>query len=212
MSTKITSRIDTAMNIIAKEIKGVEMIKLGDTPCDGEIITIEFNNGTKKVINTQNNVIGNSIKAVRNKDCNINLQNGRLTTTLFVGGYVQGTRIQLGALVGLAKDFLNNTVPASYVGLSINHIDRTGNKDVYGFINNKLYNIETTSDSRNSRHWRCIQRIQHLTGRHIGVSANDEEVLKFIEFNDDETLNNELFIRYKKYKDNNGTYYLSSKK
>jgi hypothetical protein len=197
MRKTVKSKLGGALNVIAREIKGVAVENLGETNYDGEIITIEFKDGTIKHINTATNVISNSLKQVRTKTkTNCKLQNGRLTTVIYVGGYNHGTRVQLGTLVGLAKDFLNNIVPDSYIGKSINHIDRTGNISIYGYINNKLYNLETTSDSNNSRQWRCVKRVQDVLNIHIGLSANNDELLDIIEFVDDSKLMDELANRF----------------
>lgn len=203
----IKSRLFSTMNTVAKAIVKVEIFPLGEK-YDGEIVTIEFKNGSKKFINTATNVISNSArKAYTKKETSCKLQNNRLSTVLYLDEYKNGTRLQLGTLLGLAKDFYYKKQPSSYVGYEINHIDRTGNQRIYGYINNKLYNLETCDKSSNEIHWMCIKRVQKELGMHIAFSANNEEYLNNFQYLSTEKLRT-IIENSIDFLDNQGTIYL----
>lgn len=204
----VTSRLDSTMNTIAKAIVRVDIYPLGERKCDGEIVRIKFNNGSTKFINTATNVISNSRRiATKSIETTCKLQNNRLTTVLYIADYKNGTRLQLGTLLGLAKDFFYKTQPKSYVGYEINHIDRTGNKNIYGYINNKLYNLETCSKTDNEIHWMCIRRVQKELGNHIAFSANNEKYLNIFQYFNTEYIRKTIEDNID-FIDNQGTIYL----
>lgn len=202
------SKINTAMNTIAGKIEKVTVKQLTNNPLDGEIISIEFKDGQIKHINTHTNVISSSMRqANTKKETNCKLQNGRLTTVLYFKEYKYGTRIQLGALVGIALDIYNGVERDSYVEIEMNHKDRTGKQYIYNYINNKAYNVEMVSSSKNKRHWKCVERVQKELGLHIAFSANNEEFMDIIEFNDAITIKD--YIEHNiKFVDNHGTLYI----
>lgn len=179
----------SALNIIANEISNVEITKLGELPDDGEIIHIKFKNNTEKFINTETNVISTTLKAaITKKETNCILQNNRLTTVISVGKYINGTRLHLGTLIGLAMEFYNGISRPSYIGYEVNHKDRTGSKSIYGYLNNKIYNMEVCRKDDNERHWRCVERIQDELDIHVSFSANNPYYLFAFEFYEIDTI------------------------
>ena len=201
------SRLNTAMNVIAEKIEDVTVEQF-NSKLNGELITIKFTDGQVRYINTATNVISKSLAIAKLQTVTTcKLQNGRLYTVLNFNEYKNGTRIQLGTLVALAMDKYNGIVRDSYIGLDMNHKDRTGNENVYNYINNKAYNVEFVSKSEYDRQWRCVEWVQKNLNIHIGLSGTNKTFMDLVEFGYISKITNYISTN-QDFIDNRGVVYL----
>lgn len=194
-NTGVQSKIGNAMNRVAGDLTSVEIERYENT----EIIHIglrtcsDIHIDTAKSVCVKSNNKESAIKtlAKKNRQCkNIINNQCRDSVVLSIGGYKNNTRIALAKLIALALDYEKNGIRITYSGLHANHKDRTGNDNIYGYTNNRCYNIELVEGGQDERHWPCIRRLQELTGIHYAFSANNEKAMNACEFMDDEQLIN----------------------
>jgi len=167
IDNKLISKVNTGMNRLVRSFKAVGVNK-------DNLAVIVFKNNRTLYIDYVKNTYSYSLKALKNQKPRYNLINGnqkRLTIGLSI--VPSGTRFQLGLLVALADELYNGIVRSDYNGLSCNHKDCTGNYNRYGYINDKLDNLEIVGEGDNKRHERLINWVQKVCNKHISISAVD---------------------------------------
>ena len=192
VDNKLISKVNTGMNRLVRSIKAVGVNKTG-------LVIIQFKNDRILFIDYIKNKYSYSLKALKNSKPRYNFIQGnqkRLTIPLSITP--SGTRFQLGLLVALANELYNGIVRSNYRGLSCNHKDCSGNYNRYGYINDKLDNLEIVDKGDNSRHESLIYWVEKICNKHISISAVDP-MFNFIDSLDKDELIEFFNNKGKKY-------------
>lgn len=179
---KVQSKLNSNSNNIVAQIVSVNIDRLTDT----EIIYIDFGS-TQLWIDTAKNVYARSRKGLA-KAVEKSTYTGRHTVPLNLSGVKNNTRTPLYRLIAIADEIDKGIIHKEYCGLNCNHKDRTGNVNIYGYVNNRCYNLELVPSDLDDIHWQCIKRIQELTGIHVSMSACDLEKITACQYDNDAVL------------------------
>jgi hypothetical protein len=167
VNNKLISKVDTGMNRLVRSIKAVGVNKTG-------LVAIEFKSSKVLYIDYIKNTYSYSLKALKYCKPNYNYIKGnqkRLTIVLPIT--LSGSRFQIALLVALANELYHGIVRSDYDGLSCNHKDCSGNYNRYGYINNRLDNLEIVDGGDNKRHERKVYWVEKICNKHISISAVD---------------------------------------
>ena len=182
VNNKLISKVDTGMNRLVRSIKAVGVN-------NDNLVAIVFKNDKVLYIDYVKNTYSYSFKALKNRKPKYNIKKGnqkRLSIGLSI--VPSGTRFQLGLLVALANELYNGIVRSDYHGLSCNHKDCSGNYNRYGYINDKLDNLEIVSKGDNSRHESIIYWVEKICNKHICISAVDPMIDYISSLDNDELI------------------------
>lgn len=195
----VRSTIQGGINDYIKTIEDIQIRLYPET----EIISIKSK--AKDIhIDTLASVSSKSLsglaKAERKLD--INKHSIRDTITVTLEGRKNNTRLYLSSLVGVLAHIKENKIEKfdGMEAMSINHMDKTGNMMIYGYSNNRLYNLELCSLSQNTLHGICVDELERLyPGKRFAISALDDELINVLRFGaDKEDATDEENDRFKK--------------
>jgi hypothetical protein len=192
VNNKLISKVDTGMNRLVRSIKAVGVNKTG-------LVVIEFKNSKVLYIDYIKNTYSYSLKALKYCKPNYNYIKGnqkRLTIVLPLTP--SGTRFQISLLIALADELYHGIVRSNYHGLSCNHKDCSGNYNRYGYINDKLDNLEIVNKGDNSKHESIVYWAEKICNKHICISAVDP-MIDFIDSLDKDELIEFYNTKGKKY-------------
>lgn len=185
---------ESKLKEFVKNIKDIKVHRFNN----GEIIEVYTDNKYPLIINTEKSSYtrcSKNINSVINKSAVFNNNNTRTLVKLVVNGKL--TTFDFARLACIFNHLYENKVYNNLEFYDVNHIDGTGNKDKFGYINERLYNLEICDKSSNAKHIRVIEKLLKLTGKHFAISANDKSIINLVNINNDDTilkmLENNLF-------------------
>ena len=182
----VKSKIHGAINDYLRTVSNISIEEYPET----EIVTFE-SSAKNFVIDTAENISSTSRSGLKKAERKFNVgdYDVRDSVTVRLAGRENNTRIQFASLAGVAQYIKGFDIQEfeGMEGLAINHIDLTGNMNRRGFINNRLYNLELCSDSQNTIHKVCVERLMELyPGKYFGISALDLELTDKVRNLDDD--------------------------
>ena len=195
----VRSTLSGAINDYLRTVNNVRI------RCYPETEVVEIESSVKKIyIDTLSSTSSKSLsglaKAERKLD--INKHSIRDTITVTLEGRKNNTRLYLASLVGVLAYIQENNIDRfdGMEAMSINHMDKTGNMMIYGYSNNRLYNLELCSLSQNTLHGICVDELERLyPGKRFAISALDGELINVLRFGADrEDATDEENDRFKK--------------
>lgn len=184
----VKSKISGAINDYLRTVEDISIEEYPET----EIVTIK-SSSKNFVLDTEESLSSTSRSGLKKAERKFNVGDYDVRDTVTVGltGRENNTRIQFASLAGVAQDIkaFDMFEFEGMEGLAVNHIDMTGNKKRRGFINNRLYNLELCTDSQNTIHKVCVEKLQELyPGKYFGISALDTELTNNIRFKEDDEI------------------------
>lgn len=195
----VKSTLKGAINDYLRTVNDVQIRCYPET----EVISVKSN--VKNIhIDTLSSTSSSSISGLSKAEKKLDIGEYSVRETITVGlpNRKNNTRINLSCLCGVLSYIKEKNIKEfeGMEGMSINHMDKTGNRKIHGYTNNRLYNLEFCSLSQNSIHGNCIDELERLyPGKRFAISALDDELINVLRFGKgDDKATDEENDRFKK--------------
>ena len=180
VATRLQTKLGGTMNNFVRNL-----VEVGESD-DKRFIYFKLRSGRKLYVDTYRNVYAASMKQLLIKK-KVNLlmnKSGSSIRPCISFRLLEDTnnsKPQLAVVIAIVEEIYNGICRDDYTGLSVNHKDLTGNLNQYGYVNNKVDNLEIVSSELNAIHCRAMERAQKMLGQHLSISATSPaiEVFRF---------------------------------